>query len=221
MALTIRTQEDAEMAGQGTTAEMRVFRTTDGKLVNEHDPRGAFLAYAPGDGVPAHHVEQYNALKARHDKGAPTEDALMVQQVDGKPAGPAGEFVQIHDDLATALADEAQRLANAPVEERVERAKDRADDGVRVADRRLLRTEDGDLVNDSDARGLTLAYIAGDTIKAADVDAYDELNGDQDNDEDAAKESDEDNPQEGGGNDPKMVKPPANKAATTRTSKTA
>lgn len=211
MALEIRTGE--QMAGQGTTSEMRVFRTIDGRLVNEHDPRGAFLAFAPGDGVPAHQVEEYERLKERHEKGAPSGDALMAQVKDGVPAGPAGERVQIHDDLATELADIAQAQANAPVDQRIAIAKERADDGVRVADRRLLRTEDGDLVNDGDEKGLTLAYIAGDTIKAADVDAYDELNGDQD--DEAADEASQDGDQgDKPPADPKKAAPVANKAAT-------
>lgn len=168
------------MAGQGTTAEVRVYRTVDGELVGEGDPRGAFLAYAPGHTVPAGEVDAYNALRAKSkaDK-ANAGDADARGKLRGLLVGetftPAGEVVPLmHDRLATELADEARALANAGPEAQAADAKAADPDAV-VATRTVYRNGDGDLVHEGHPDAATLAYSPGDRVADADVDQFNDL----------------------------------------------
>ncbi|MDG4796209.1 hypothetical protein [Micromonospora sp. WMMD1082] len=76
-------------------AEQRIYRTTDGHLVRENDPRGAFLAYGVGDEVPSGEADAY---KAAVDGGG------AEHEVPGL----------MHDRLATEVADAQRVIANAP-----------------------------------------------------------------------------------------------------------
>jgi hypothetical protein len=74
-------------------AEIRVYRTTDGELVRENDPRGAFLAYPVGDEIKASEVDAYRAL------------------VDGQRSGHEVPGL-MHDQLATEIADASREAAH-------------------------------------------------------------------------------------------------------------
>ena len=213
------------MAGQGTSAEVRVFRTIDGKLVGEHDPRGAFLAYAVGDDVPAERVEEYE--RVRGGFVAEMDHAVLrEQQVNKVPAGPDGDQVFLHEDLATELADTAQELANLPDDVRVEVRRQLAGDNQIVVDRRVAYTEDRDRIVPADhADAAFLAYAPGDIVKAKDVDMYRELVGDDDESDDsdsaddAAPRADADDPAAGEAKARTVA--PANKARTVAPAKAA
>jgi len=49
------------MAGE-TKAEQRIYRTNDGQLVRENDPRGVCLAYPVGEPIKAAEVDVYRQL---------------------------------------------------------------------------------------------------------------------------------------------------------------
>jgi hypothetical protein len=76
-------------------AEQRIYRTTDGKLVRENDPRGAYLAFSVGDEVPSGEADAYRA--AVDGDGAEHEVPGLM-----------------HDLLATQVADAQRVIANAP-----------------------------------------------------------------------------------------------------------
>ena len=93
------------MAGS-TKAEQRIYRTTDGQLVRENDPRGAYLAYGVGDPVQDGEVDAYRAL------------------VDGDGSGHEVPGL-MHDRLATQIADAQRVIANAPGSPAADAATDR------------------------------------------------------------------------------------------------
>ncbi|MFG1776618.1 hypothetical protein ACGFIG_09335 [Micromonospora sp. NPDC049048] len=100
-----REQEGRPMAGE-TKAEQRIYRTTDGQLVRENDPRGAYLAYGVGDPVVDGEVDAYRAL-AGGDAAGHEVPGLM------------------HDRLATQIADAQRVIANAPGTPAADAATDR------------------------------------------------------------------------------------------------
>lgn len=173
------------MAGQGTTAEVRVYRTVDGELVGEGDPRGAFLAYAPGHPVPAGEVEAYNAVAGREnaskaeqanrgDEGARAELRAQLARDTTVPQTVGEAGVQMHDRLATELADEQRVIANRGAEAQAEAVKEADPDAV-VTTYPVYRTEDGDLVHEGHEQAATLAYSPGDRVADADVDQFNDL----------------------------------------------
>ena len=89
-------------------AEQRIYRTVDGKLVRENDPRGAYLAYAVGDEVPDGEAAAYQGL-LDGDRGAHEVPGLM------------------HDRLATTIADAQRIIANAPESPAADAAVERID----------------------------------------------------------------------------------------------
>lgn len=199
------------MAGQGVQAEVRVYRTVDGELVGEGDPKGAFLAYAVGQMVPAGEVEAYNRVKGRTSTtaekaqdGDPTaRDEMrrrLARDVAATPLRPGEPAPLMHDRLATELADEARVIANKGADAAVEVAE-QVDDGRTVAAFRVYRTEDGDLVHEGHEKASTLAYAPGDTVADHEVEQYDDLG---------------DPPAQGDADaDTKMAAPVENKARTT------
>ncbi|MET7949222.1 hypothetical protein [Micromonospora sp. NPDC005324] len=102
------------MAGT-TKAERRVYRTTDGQLVRENDPRGAYLAYGVGDTVQDGEVDAYRAL------------------VDGDATGHEVPGL-MHDRLATQIADAQRVIANAPGSPAADAATDRIADAAEQVD---------------------------------------------------------------------------------------
>ncbi|MCX4474816.1 hypothetical protein OOK41_31645 [Micromonospora sp. NBC_01655] len=93
------------MAGN-IKADRRIYRTTDGQLVRENDPRGAYLAYAVGDDVADGEADAYRAL------------------VDGDAAEHEVPGL-MHDRLATQIADAQRVIANAPGSPAADVAADR------------------------------------------------------------------------------------------------
>lgn len=196
MGLSINhlSKEDDDMAGK--TAEVRVYRTVDGELVGEGDPRGAFLAFAPGHTVPAGEVAAYDELVGRltskADKANQGDDEARAQlraqlardasvpQLVGQPG------VLMHDRLATELADEQRVIANRGPEAQAEAVKDADDDAV-VATHRVYRTETGDLVHEGHDQAATLAYAPGDRVADGDVDQFNDLGDPPAPDDDAAE----------------------------------
>lgn len=182
LAINRLSKEDTDMAEQSTTAEVRVYRTVDGQLVGEGDPRGAFLAYGPGHTVPAGDVDAYNALvgrdhKAVADRANDGDDgarAKLRNLLAPPNRGPADAPPQMHDRLATELADEARVIANSTPETQAEVAKAADSDAV-VATYPVYRTEDGDLVHEGHKGAATLAYGPGDRVADADVDQFNDL----------------------------------------------
>lgn len=102
------------MAGE-TKAEQRLYRTTDGQLVRENDPRGAYLAYGVGDVVADGEVDAYRDLAAS-DAGEHEVPGLM------------------HDRLATQIADAQRVIANAPGSPAADAATDRIADAADQVD---------------------------------------------------------------------------------------
>jgi hypothetical protein len=96
-------------------AEFRIYRTTDGELVWENDPRGAFLAYAVGDEVQAAEVAAYRALvggeRSGHEVPGLMHDQLATEIADAarlqaaNPAGPAAEAARETLRTAADLVD--------------------------------------------------------------------------------------------------------------------
>jgi len=82
--------KEREMAGRNKTSGVRCYRTTDGDLVAEGDPRAAFLAYAVGTEVMAEKIAEYDAYVASLDA-----DTLVPE-----PAAGATSDTPIHDSLA-------------------------------------------------------------------------------------------------------------------------
>ncbi|WFE41949.1 hypothetical protein [Micromonospora sp. WMMD998] len=102
---TIRDQEGHTMA-ENTKSELRIYRTVDGELVRENDPRGAYLAYGVGDPVADGELDAYRALVAGDTAG---------HEVPGL----------MHDRLATEVADSQRVIANAPGSPAADAATDR------------------------------------------------------------------------------------------------
>lgn len=70
----------------GSTAEFRVFRTEDGELCREGDPRSAFLAYPLGAVIPVGKEEQaYYRLTHPEPDSVPSEDADDGEEEDEDP----------------------------------------------------------------------------------------------------------------------------------------
>lgn len=164
-------REREAMAAGGHKAEERLYETVDGKLVREGDPRGAFLKYAPGDTIADRHVESYKELNTDEDAVDYAAAREQLAPPDSQAAGKAP--VQMSDRQATEVADEARSIAALPDEERAKvLADDDPDDDAVYADKRVWRTEKGELVAEGDSAGTTQAYAPGDKVPAHDVDAY-------------------------------------------------
>lgn len=188
LQITYQSKEDDDMAGQGTQADVRVYRTVDGELVGEGDPRGAFLAYAPGHTVPAGEVEAYQAVVAkgqgrsradRANMGDEKARADLRARLARDPSVPVtttpGEGApQMHDRLATELADEQRVIANQGPQAEAD-AVTAVDPDAVVAQHPVYRTETGDLVHEGHDAAATLAYAPGDRVSDADVDQYNDL----------------------------------------------
>ena len=198
----------------GTVAGERIYETTDGKLVREGDARAAFLVYGPGDVVKDRHADEFNELTGKEPTGAArayVDDdkfaEMSLRQARPDPALAQRGPVLVGEKLATELADEARRVANAPVEVRAEvLEKATPDDDAVFTMYPVYVTEDGqELVHEGDGRAFTQKYAPGDRIAAEDVDRYKELgepagdNGEKAGDKPADK----------------SAPAPANKAATT------
>lgn len=172
------------MAGQ-KKAEQRIYRTVDGELVRENDPRGASLAYPVGEPIKPAEVEAYDRLVAGEASG---------HEVPGL----------MHDRLATAIADAQRILANNPSAAAAEAAAQTLEEAARLVDAEripqpgnvapagpaeivrqaaigdgatvstigLARTSDGRLVHLGDPDAATRAYSEGDTVQESDLDAY-------------------------------------------------
>lgn len=189
------------MGGQNKVSTVRVYRATDGTLVGENDPRAASLAYPVGGEIPAERVREYDEFMARADgaeadpAGDPKDRAEMRARVAPQGSGPGTYAQPIGEKLATELADEAQDIANSDVETRVAAAKAADSDRV-VAEFRVGRTEDGELVRADDPRSAYLAYGAGDEIQdPAHKDAYSKLSDAPDADEGSDVDSDSEHEQ--------------------------
>lgn len=183
----IRLSKEGQNMAAGLNAEVRVYRTIDGELVRENDPRGAFLAYSVGDEVAGQEADAYQALLdgARsghevpglmHDKLATTAaDAARV--VANAPESPAAEVAQDALKKAAEIVDADQIPAPVvhaePPSELLRRAA-QGDDRP-VADGPLYRTGDGRLVREGDTDAVTLAYGKGDRVEKGDQDAYGQL----------------------------------------------
>lgn len=186
MGLTINEQSkgDDDMAGQGKTATARVYRTVDGELVGEGDPRGAFLAYPVGAAVPAGEVDAYDRLMAKADDAglaqrANAGDDDARAQLRELQAGTARRAVNdppvlMSDRLATELADEQRSLANQGAEAVADAAAETSDDRT-VTTYPVYRTETGDLVHEGHPDAATLAYAPGTTVADADVAEFNDL----------------------------------------------
>jgi molybdopterin-guanine dinucleotide biosynthesis protein len=214
-------------------AEIRVYRTTDGTLVGEGDPRGAFLAYVPGVDVADQDADAYRVLRESKSLGTLAQvddvarDEMRMRQA-GDPsavARPGERPALIHDRLATELADEARALANVADQGAV--ADVRADmHETPIATERLGRTESGELVKFTDPHAVTLAYTEGMKIGDSDVDQFDALYRPERSSADPNPDPVDDgsDPDPAKSADPpanKMSNPPANKSATTTRSRTA
>jgi hypothetical protein len=168
--------------------------------VGEGDPEGATLAYPVGAEVEDRDADAYDKLRGGKIKDVASEaytdddvrDLLRRRQA-GDPTArtPLGESpVLVHGDLATELADEARVLANMPPDVANAEAK-RTDSDRKVAEQRLYRTDDGDLVHEGDPKATRLAYAVGDPIADGDVDEVDDLGAPQNGDNNGGGGSDD------------------------------
>lgn len=179
-------REGSSMAS-GVNAEVRVYRTNDGELVRENDPRGAFLAYGVGDVVAAGEVDAYHEIldgkRSGHEVPGLMHDRLATDIADAgrlkgsDPAGPAAEVADAVLDSAAEQVDADRIPAPAPVlsvppSEVVRQHVAGKDDDRPVTDVPLYRTEDGRLVAEGDPAGTTVAYAKGDRVDEADQEAH-------------------------------------------------
>lgn len=176
-------------------AEERIYRTVDGQLVRENDPRGAFLGYSVGDEINATEVDAYRELlggsQAGHEVPGLMHDRLATEIARAQQVlanNPPGHVAQMYADKLA----EAARLVDAgsippppaldtasPVDIVRQVAVD--PDGDReVATVAMARTTDGRLVRIGDPDAATLAYAPGQRIEHADRDAYAALSQDGD-----------------------------------------
>lgn len=150
MSLEInRLRKGAEDVSSSTNAEFRVMKTIDGTLVREGDPRGAFLAYAPGDAVAEHHVKEYRDLAGGDADDDRSFDERAIEHAKPDTVQRGARTTGIGDREATEMADRAREIANAPTPERVDVLAEANDKPVATA--RIYRSEDG-----------TMSYEAGD-----------------------------------------------------------
>lgn len=176
----------------GVSAEMRVYRTNDGELVRENDPRGAFLAYGVGDQVPAAEIDAYQEIldgrRSGHEVPGLMHDKLATEIADAgrlagsDPVGPAAEVAAATLDQAAELVDADKIPSPAPVmsvppSEVVRQHVAGKDDDRPVTDVALYRTEDGRLVAEGDVDAVTQAYAKGDRVGEADQEAHAEISG--------------------------------------------
>lgn len=202
----------ADSSGK-TVAGERLYETIDGKLVREGDTRGAFLKYGPGDPIADRHKDAFKELND-NDSGDAAANAynddearakLRLQHAGADAKTVHGGPTQMHDRLATELADEQRAVAALPAEERAKVMEDSvADKDAVFTPYAVWRKEDGSLVREGDAEGATQAYAAGDRVQNQDLDAYKKL--------DSTKDSDD---KDGQGAEAKDGETPANKARVT------
>lgn len=176
-------------------AKERLYSTTDGRIVREGDPAGAFLVYAVGDQVGEDHTDQVSRLvrptgvtsQAFHDADA--RDTLRVRQADPTRANIAATAtaladdptapVLMHDRLATEVADEARERANR--DEALEASST-------TTNKRLYWNADRDaLLPEGHPDGAFLAYAPGDKIRRGHLDMFESAS-DMDDDTEAVRE---------------------------------
>ncbi|MEU4590001.1 hypothetical protein [Micromonospora aurantiaca (nom. illeg.)] len=178
---------------ENTKSELRVYRTVDGELVRENDPRGAYLAYGVGDPVADGELDAYRALVAGdtsgHEVPGLMHDRLATQIADAQrvianaPGSPAADAATERIDAAAELVDAASippppgRDHTSPVAIVREHAAGQTDDRD-VAAVRVMRTGDGQLVAEDHPDAAEVAYVEGDRVANADRDAYREVAGD-------------------------------------------
>jgi hypothetical protein len=168
-------------------AEQRIYRTTDGQLVRENDPRGAYLAYGVGDVVADGEAGAYRALigaAASHEVPGLMHDRLATAIADAQrvlasnPSDAAAQVAVEQLEEATRLVDAeripqpgpAQPASPAAIVRDV--AASGATGGQVLADAPVYRTEDGRLVREGDPDAHELAYGKGDAVADSDKDAY-------------------------------------------------
>jgi hypothetical protein len=156
------------MTAQNKLSEHRVYRTNDGELVGENDPRAAFLAYAKGTEVPGDKVPEYDAfVKSLKGTGDPATDEAARAALREKLHPASGQYADhtqpIGERLATELADEQREIANRGADA-VETAAQVQDPDRVVAQVAVGANDKGDLVAATDPTSTRLMYAEGDEI---------------------------------------------------------
>lgn len=205
-------QRETTMAVQGTRAQERIYETVDGQLVREGDTRGAWLRYGLDDQIDAGDMDAYRKLTGVEGvtSRAYTDDEVRAQlalrQARPEPATVRPAVPQMHDRLATELADQQRRVANLPAEQRAEAMEEAVPEEVMFTAHEIWRTGDGRLVHRGDPTGERVAYAAGDRVQDGDAEHVKGL-GDP-------PSPDSDGNGEDTGTGTKAQPAPANKAAT-------
>lgn len=164
-------------------AKERLYSTTDGRIVREGDPAGAYLKYGIGDEIGENFVAEVNDLTGNVVEGTAaaayhddvTRDDMRERQARPDVRNEGRPFY--HDRLATELADEARERANRD---------EPLSDSDAVTSKRLYwpaakdgnGADESELLPEGHPDAAFLAYAPGDKIVADHLDAFESMDDD-------------------------------------------